>query len=143
MTLREALQDIYVRRGRLTPALVVEAASEDTDAGRLLHSRLEWDDGRAAEQHRLAQARELIRSVRVVYRDPDPAKPERSARAFHAIREPNGHAYRPIEDIVHDEFAKRVLIADMEREWRALYRRWKEFPEFVSLVYGDLSEGAA
>lgn len=48
--------------GRLTPEAVVEAAS-DPDSP--LHSAFTWDDAEAAHQHRLDQARFLIRRVRV------------------------------------------------------------------------------
>ena len=49
--------------GRLTAAAVVEAAR---DSAHPLHGFFDWDDTTAAHQHRLAQGRELIRSVRVV-----------------------------------------------------------------------------
>lgn len=48
------------KSGRLTPELVVRDAE---DARSPLHSQFEWDDSKAAEQYRLEQARDLIRSV--------------------------------------------------------------------------------
>lgn len=48
--------------GRLTPdAVVQDAASKKSP----LHDQFEWDDSAAAVKWRLAQARELIRSVRI------------------------------------------------------------------------------
>lgn len=49
--------------GILTPDIVVaDAAKKDSP----LHSRFEWSDKKAAIQHRLDQARELIRGVRIL-----------------------------------------------------------------------------
>lgn len=49
--------------GILTPEQVVEEASDPANP---LHEEFEWDDAAAAVQHRLDQARALIRSMRVV-----------------------------------------------------------------------------
>lgn len=57
-----ALKAIEDREGRLTPAAVLDVAR---DKASVLHSEFEWNDGVAAEQWRLEQARRLIRSVTV------------------------------------------------------------------------------
>lgn len=49
--------------GRITPELVMRDAEDPTSP---LHDSFEWDDEIAAYQHRLDQARTLIRSVRIV-----------------------------------------------------------------------------
>lgn len=59
----QALADRY--QGLLTPELVVEAARDPTSE---LHGFFTWDDAEAAIQHRLAEARSLIRSVKVEVR---------------------------------------------------------------------------
>jgi hypothetical protein len=66
--LRQALEGEVQRLatehgGVVTPAQVVEAARDPANP---LHEEFEWDDSVAAEQWRLAQARTLIRSIRVV-----------------------------------------------------------------------------
>lgn len=48
--------------GRLVPEAVVDAA-RDPDSP--LHSHFTWDDTEAARQHRINQARVLIRTVRI------------------------------------------------------------------------------
>lgn len=140
MNLRDALQEIYDRRGELTPALVVEEARDETHP---LHSRFEWDDAAASEKYRQAQAQELIRSVKVVYREATDKEAARSVRAFHAVRRENGHVYEPVEKVVEDPFTKRLVLADMEREWKALHRRYEQFAEFTQMVHRDLGEAAA
>ena len=51
--------------GRITPDIVL-AAAQSPDSP--LHTAFTWDDGEAAHKHRLAEARDLIRSVRVEVR---------------------------------------------------------------------------
>jgi hypothetical protein len=67
METKAAIRDRLARltrigNGRLTPTAVVEdAQSEDSP----LHPFFEWDDDKAAHEHRLDQARRLIRSVKI------------------------------------------------------------------------------
>lgn len=46
--------------GKISPKIIVEAAR---DKSSILHSQFTWDDTEAAEQYRLAQAGQLIRTV--------------------------------------------------------------------------------
>lgn len=55
--------------GRLTPGAVVDAARPEDSP---LHKLFEWDDAKAAEAHRLSQARGLIRCVQVVVESSEP-----------------------------------------------------------------------
>jgi hypothetical protein len=143
MSLREALQDIHRRHGKLTPQLIVdEARRQRTNAGQRIHAMLEWDDDKAGERWRLAQAQELIRSVRVKYRDATDDEAERSVRGFHAIRNEDGYTYHPVETVIQDEFQRRLVLADMEREWRQLKQRYDQFEEFLQMVRTDLEEAA-
>ena len=63
--IQAALQEIAANNdGILRPEIVVEAARAKTSP---LHSSFEWDNTRAAEAHRLWQARQLIVSVTIKY----------------------------------------------------------------------------
>lgn len=135
MNLRDLLQAIYDEHGKLTPAIVVDVARAEDHP---LHSRFEWDDAVAGEAWRRHQAHELIRSVRVVYKNADEKNPEKSVRAFHAIRNETGHVYEPLDRVVNDEFSRQLVLRDMEREWLALRRRYEQFAEFVEMVRRDL-----
>jgi hypothetical protein len=131
-SLREQLQDVYERRGCLTPALVLDEA-RPVDSP--LHARFEWDDTVAGERWRTVQAHELIQSVRVTYQKGETLK---EVRAFHAVRSPDGHVYEPVEEIVKDPFQTELLLREMEREWRQLHARWECFDEFRQMVLTDL-----
>jgi hypothetical protein len=139
MSLRDHLQAVHDKHGRLTPTLVLAEAS---DPAHPLHNRFQWDDSAAAESWRKHQAQELIRSVRVRYVEATENEAARSVRAFHAVRREDGHVYEPAEKVVEDPFTRRLVLADMEREWKALRRRYEQFAEFAGMVRRDLEEAA-
>lgn len=133
MNLRDVLQSIYDNHGHLTPELVLdEARAEDHP----LHTRFEWDDAVAAERYRRDQAHELIQSVKISYAEADGRRTE--IRAFHAVRKASGYSYEPAEQIAQDDMATRILLADMQREWQTLKRRYQQFAEFTAMVRADL-----
>jgi hypothetical protein len=140
MDLGGELEKIRGKYGQLTPALIVEEAR---DPAHPLHPRFCWDDDVAAEAWRRCQAHELIRSVRVVYKAPasgDKPVREQSVRAYHATYGPQGVAYERAEDIAHNDVASAVLLAEMERDWRALKKRYADFAEFRAMILADISE---
>lgn len=139
MTLRDALNAVHKKHGKLTPQIVVEEArSNRTSAGKLLHDRLEWDDAVAGEAFRRHQAQELIRSVKVRYRKADGADGELSVRAFHAVRRDGAHVYEPLEKVIDDPFVSKLVLTEMEREWRQLKERYEQFAEFTMMIRRDL-----
>lgn len=135
MSLRDQLQAIYDERGKLTPAIVVEEAADESHP---LHGRFEWDDAVAGEAWRREQAHALIRSVRVVYKEADEKDPARSVRAYHAVRGDDGHTYEPVEKVAEDDFTRQIVLNGMRRDWESLRRRYAEFEEFVTMVRRDV-----
>ncbi len=67
--------------GRLTPEAVVADAGDPESP---LHELFEWDDSIAAHQHRLYQARSVIRSVRM-----DVRVEQRSVSTVRYVRDPS------------------------------------------------------
>lgn len=139
MSLRDILQSIYDQHGELTPDLVIQEARADDHP---LHARFDWDDESAGEHWRKHQASELIRSVKVVYREATENEEARTVRAFHAVRGPRGHAYQPAEKVRDDPFTRQLVLNDMRRDWEALKRRYERFAEFADMVRTDLEEAA-
>lgn len=88
---------------RLTASAVVAAAEPD-DAP--LHAAFEWDDTVAAREHRLSQARMLIRAVRIVRAD----QPPQRIYVHIPDRDEEG-AYEPIALVVKqpDQFALALM----------------------------------
>lgn len=144
MTIREALQDVYDRHGSLTPRMVVdEATSGVTDAGEALSRHFEWDDSSAADSYRIEQARRLIRSVRVAYREPTEEEAARSVRGFVSVKTSEGRAYHPTEKVAHDPFLSALMLRDAEREWKAMLRKYSHMKEFVEMVRKDVEDDQA
>lgn len=128
-SLREHLEAIYAANGALTPSLVVDAARDPESP---LHDRFEWDDSIAGERYREQQARQLIRTVRVV--EPKGDKDETRVRAFHSVPRPEGQTYMPVEDIKADPFTRQLVLKQAEREFRAMWARYRHLAEFLDLV---------
>jgi hypothetical protein len=136
--LRSELLAIRAEHGTLTPVLVLEAATAEDHP---LHARFEWDDTIAGHKYRLTQARELIRVVKEKYIDRS-GNPE-NTRFFVSMPGPNGMVYEPAADVAADEFASKVALQAMEREWRSLRKRYERFAEFRDLVLRDLQADVA
>lgn len=131
-SLRDELQAIYDAHGKLTPKIVVDEARDDEHP---LHPQFEWDDAVAGEKYRQHQARALIQSVKIKYRNGDKLE---EVRYFQSVRREDGHSYEPTEKVIEDEVTREILLRDMEREWRQLLSRYSRFKEFVELVKRDL-----
>lgn len=140
MSLRQILQGIYDQHGELTAELVVETARDENHP---LHSRFEWDNAAAGDQWRKSQAAELIRSVKVVYKEATDKEEARTVRAFHAVRTPKGQAYQPADKIAEDPFTRQLVLNDMRRDWEALKRRYERFSEFTEMIRADVEDVAA
>lgn len=128
-SLRDTLTEIYTTQGTLTPRLVVDLAS---DPDHPLHDRFEWDDTIAADRYRLAQAGQLIRSVKVRYVDaPEP----KDVNAFHSTPSPDGNSsYTPVEEVVRDEVGYQLVVRAMRREFEAFRRRYQHLEEFAAML---------
>jgi hypothetical protein len=142
MSLRDHLQRIYDQRGYLTPELVVEEARPKSSP---LHSVVfDKNVKDAAEAYYRDRAHELIQSVKVVYREPTEDETARTVRKWHAVKaDDDRYVYRAAEDVAADPVATAVVLQAMEREWKALHRRYGAFAEFAELIRNDLGDQAA
>lgn len=133
--LRSELLRIREERGKLTAAAVLADARDPESP---LHDRFTWADDEAAEHWRLHEARTLIRLVKIVYRAP--SGEARKVREFHSIDRPElgERSYEPVDTILADPLQTKILMRQMEREWRSLKDRYERFAEFRELVARDL-----
>lgn len=81
--------------GKLLPESVVERARS---ARSPLHSFFEWDDTAAAAQHRLWQARNLIREVQIAHEEG--GKPQ---AAYVSVQIDKESYYKPPSEVVDDQ----------------------------------------
>lgn len=96
--------------GDLTPQAVVEQSQSD-DA--LLHPAFEWDDAKAASEHRLQQARQLLRGVFVVYEDRDPIPMH-----FH-IRHDDRPRYERLDNVAKDPDLYAAALEELNSKVRS------------------------
>jgi hypothetical protein len=126
-TTGQELERIRSERGQLTPEDVVEAASDDDSP---LHPAFEWDDSSAAHQHRLAQARRLIVSVRVVNSPAQSRVP-----AFVSVRTPDrGRTYMPTVEALTDEQIRVRVLLEVRTFIESLERRYAHFAEAAEIL---------
>jgi hypothetical protein len=127
----EALESLRQQfKGELTPEDVVETARSKNHP---LHAYFEWDDAAGAHQHRLAQARGLIRCVVAVYHTPKPETPYVKAHAFTHVPEGETSHYRATTEVMR---VKNTREAVLRRAWDELLqwrRRYKDLAEFASI----------
>ncbi len=127
------LAQIEKKEGALTPETVLERARSHNSS---LHDHFEWDDTKAAEQHRLGQASELIRSITVdVSRsNVEPAKP---IRAFvNVVERDERHYVSTARALGDDELRQQVLArawADLEA-WRKRYAELSDFAAVFAAI---------
>lgn len=142
MNLRDQLQAIYDKHGRLTPQIVVDEARSKTHP---LHAHVfDRPKGEAAEAWYRHRAHELITSISVKYADSKGK--ESSVRAFLAVRtespDNGGYVYEPNERVAGDPFMQKLVLAEMERDWRTLKSRYEAHKEFWTLVATELEQSA-
>lgn len=106
------------RGGTLKPKDVVEAARDPKSA---LHSKFEWDNGKAAAAYRLQQAAELIRVVMV--NSISGGEPVRAYVSLSSDRL-GKTGYRAMADVVSDKEMMAVLVADALQELQAFKIRY-------------------
>jgi hypothetical protein len=134
-------------RGVLRPEDVVEAAKPKSSP---LHECFTWDDTSAAREHRLWQARHLIR-VCVVMLNENP-NPVRAYVSLMADRTAPRGGYRHVVEVMEDDEQRAQMMEEALDELRAFqskYRRLKELaPVFeasdrVSAEYDRAKVGVA
>lgn len=113
-------------KGELTPKDVVDDARNHNSP---LHSFFEWNDGDAAEQWRLQQARGLIRSVVAIYTDD--TQPAVRTRAYVHVAEPSAPHYR---DASHAMSQKKTRDMVLQRAWRELQAWRKRYQDLKQLA---------
>lgn len=115
-------------KGELTPEDIVADAGNNNSP---LHSFFEWKDSAAAHQHRLHQARGLIRSVVAIYVRED--KPAVRAKAFVHIAEPGTPHYRGAAQALSQKSTRDAVLRRALQELIGWQRRYRDLLEFADL----------
>lgn len=119
-------------RGELTPEDILDDAKNDNSP---LHSFFEWSDSAAAHQHRLQQARGLIRSVVAVYVRED--KPAVKTRAYVHVSQGETSHYREASHAMSQKATRDQVLQRALAEligWQRRYKDLLEFAEFCDSI---------
>lgn len=114
----------------LDPVRVVEEARPKTSP---LHRYFEWDDSRAAEHHRLQQARMLIASITIV----ELPKQIIPIRAFVKTVEKGRTGYEATTRIMSNKDSRKLILARAYQElqtWKERYESYQEFAKVVAAI---------
>ena len=109
------LDRIYQERGELNPAYIVDESRPEYAP---LHPCFEWDDERAAEEFRKAQARCIVRNITVVC---DTKEEPQNVRAFVRVQS----TYQPINIVLDDVDKTQELLQSALRELKAFRDKYK------------------
>lgn len=135
MSLRDQLTQIYQSNKQLTSEILVNAATPEEHP---LHGRFEWNDGVAGHEYRKVQAAELIRSVRVHYGAGDEGDGKSVRQWVSSTRsESEDRSYQPVEEVLADPFAQKLLLQECKREWKSFERKFGHLQEFARIVGKD------
>ena len=114
--------------GVLRPESVVEFAKDPDTA---LHSRFEWDDGKASHEYRLWQARHLLRVV-VRYEE----RVDRPVHVYVSLpsdRSEDGGGYRRMVDVLSDIDRRAQLLDAALAELAVLERKYALIKELADV----------
>jgi len=106
--------------GMISPEKVVEFASNPDTA---LHGKFTWDNGKAAHEYRLWQARTLIR-VQVAYLPQSPGVPVRAFVSLSTERNSKTGGYRPIQFVLKTKPLREQMLIDALAELEAIRRKY-------------------
>jgi hypothetical protein len=130
MSVQDELEKIRKRNlGLLRPEDVVQAAKPKSSP---LHNRFDWDDGTAAHNWRLEQARHIIRVfVQVLETDKGTAE----SRVFVALSsdKSSGGGYRVLTDVLCDDILRKALLQDAYEDMRRFTQKYSALKELADV----------
>ena len=117
--------------GLLLPNEMVESARE---AASPLHRCFNWDDAAAAHQHRLSQARTLIREIEVTYPDDQGEVAVPKYVSLVSDRKRPGGGYRETGKVMGSVSLLAELEETAKRDLGGLLRRYEMLRDFCAKV---------
>jgi hypothetical protein len=102
------------------------------------HHLFEWDNDKAADAHRLEQARDIIRSVTVVFED----APEHVVRAYPVVNTGGVRGPRPMARLLSEPEVMAELVAQARTDAVAWAKRWARLRDVAELrsVFAEIAK---
>ena len=110
--------------GVLRPIDVIEYAKDENTA---LHNCFEWDDSKAAHEHRLWQARQVIRVHVTVL--PGSNDPVRAYVSLKTDRYASGGGYRTISAVLQDKNMRDQMLREALEEFSVYEDKYNRLSE--------------
>ena len=136
------LSRIRKKHGCIKPAYLVKASEPESAP---LHDCFTWDNGEAAEQWRIEEARRIIRSVRVVVK-PGPLADQSVIRAFVHVEASekesrfDGDGYIETLQAHKSPIYRDQVLAAAKRELIEWKRRYEDYREFFGGVFAAIED---
>ena len=128
-TITQELELVAEQNGGLLRAEDVVEFARDSDTA--LHARFTWDDSEAARQHRIFQARNIIRAnVRII---PHASEPIRAFVSLIEDRKQEGGGYRPMVQVLSDDELRARLVKQASDELRRVRRAYGHLKELATI----------
>lgn len=126
------IKDIEDKNGACTPQALIDRAKDPTST---LHSEFEWDNPKAANEHRKSQARNIINSLMVKY----PESEGVVTRAFEIIRvkgedDKNTNVYVNSYTALEDPEMREQVMQRVNRELNAFRDRYRTLNEVSKVI---------
>jgi len=136
------IRELYEEHGgeRLAQHVLDAAKAGDEH----LAGYFEWDDSKAADAHRLQQARALIARVKVTLAQPDPEAEPIRVRAYISQKtlpagdeEPPVGSYVSFDDLAANPAAQKAVMEALSRDVARLRRKWRHLGEAFEMALRD------
>lgn len=133
VVIEKVLDRVYKDRGRITNALLVEAAKDPHSE---LHSSFEWDDKIAGPKYRLAQANMMIMATKYVTflkkgeRKPISVTKTNQVRKFLPFK---GEGFKERGEVLSDADARRAIVDKKKQALRSWCDGVQDISELDSL----------
>lgn len=132
VTVADELQRLAsLNEGILKPEDVVMWASDNPDSA--LYGEFDWDDSHAAREHRIWQARQVIKRIVVMV---GPAGHQEAISAFVSLqgdRAIPGGGYRITIDVLGDAEKRKLLLTQALSELRSWQRKYRDLKELAEV----------
>jgi hypothetical protein len=114
---------------------------ESLDPERPLHAVFEWDDSKAAHQHRLSQARKLLRSITAWVRTKEHYEPVRVTAVINVVDPQRGHqGYYEAKAVARSPKQSLLYQATLLKQIRSWLHKYAEWSKLTVLFTGFIAQ---
>lgn len=125
------LETLEAKLGPLTPEQVVDAARRKRSA---MHAAFEWDDTKAAQIGRRAQARQLLGGIIVIFEDMPPVRRFIKVVTSPVDKNAKVSGYVTLQTAMGNADQRAAILARAKGELEAFRQKYKDFQELAAVI---------